>query len=118
MLKDVLVKYPADFIIRGEGEESFKELLLSIKNRSITALLKVLPIGLKDKLSKMEDRELISNLDIIPFPIRTNWTTIKIKLYIMKPPGGCPFNCAYCSSSTTKGVRYFSLERVKKTYHI
>ena len=26
---------------------------------------------------------------------------------------GCPFDCSYCLSSTIKGVRYFSLERIK-----
>ena len=27
---------------------------------------------------------------------------------------GCPFNCQYCLSSTLKGLRYFSIDRVKK----
>ena len=31
---------------------------------------------------------------------------------------GCPFNCRFCLSSTIKGVRYFSIDRVKEDLEI
>lgn len=112
--KDVLVKYPADFIIRGEGEESFKELLLSIKNRSDYSTIKGITYRSEGQIIENEDRELISNLDIIPFPYKDKLDNYKNKTIYYETSRGCPFNCAYCLSSTIKGVRYFSLERVKK----
>lgn len=111
--KDVLANYPVDFIIRGEGEESFKELLLAIKNKSSFSSIKGITYRLDEQIIENDDRELIKNLDIIPFPYQDNLSNYKNKTIYYESSRGCPFNCAYCLSSTIKGVRFFSLERVK-----
>ncbi|NLB89340.1 MAG: B12-binding domain-containing radical SAM protein, partial [Syntrophomonadaceae bacterium] len=112
--KDILAKYPVDFVIRGEGEETFKELLLSLKNKSGYSFIKGITYRHEDKIIENEDRELINNLDIIPFPYQDNLANYKNKTVYYETSRGCPFNCAYCLSSTIKGVRYFSLDRVKE----
>ena len=36
------------------------------------------------------------------------------KIVYYEASRGCPFNCKYCLSSTTHGVRFLDIERVKK----
>ncbi|MFB0972183.1 MAG: cobalamin-dependent protein, partial [Neofamilia sp.] len=103
--KELLEDNPAvDIIIRGEGEETSKELDLS----------KTYGISYRDgdKIFINPERELIKNLDDIPSPF-FDMEIQKGKLLYYEMSRGCPFKCAYCLSSTIKGVRYFSEERIK-----
>lgn len=111
--KEVLTNYPIDYIIRGEGEESLRELLMAIKNKSSYSSIKGITYREGNQIIENDDRELIKNLDIIPFPYQDNLSNYKNKTIYYETSRGCPFNCAYCLSSTIKGVRFFSLERVK-----
>ena len=36
------------------------------------------------------------------------------KIIYYESSRGCPFSCSYCISSTFKGIRYFSIDRVKR----
>ena len=58
---------------------------------------------------------LLENLDEIPSPYENlNIKEYENKIVYYESSRGCPFNCQYCLSSTLKGLRYFSIERVKK----
>ena len=39
---------------------------------------------------------------------------LKNKIAYYEGSRGCPFNCSYCLSSTTHGVRFLNIDRVKK----
>lgn len=101
-----------DFIIFGEGEETFKELLeyLSGKGKDLKSI-KGLAFRLGEEIIVNEERPLITNLDTIPFPYDLE---IPSKIVYYEASRGCPFSCKYCLSSTIKGVRFFSLERIKR----
>lgn len=87
--------FPADHIITGEGEQALHKLLTEGGEKHITA---------KDCIS----------LDEIPSPYTENRLLgSRGKLIYYESSRGCPFRCAYCMAGLTKGVRYFSLERVK-----
>ncbi|MBO8158393.1 B12-binding domain-containing radical SAM protein [Thermosyntropha sp.] len=105
-----------DFIIRGEGEITLKELLRAFCGQGSFKNVKGITYRQGDYIYHNDDRELIDDLDIIPSPYnRENIRTYyKDKIIYYETSRGCPFNCSYCLSSTMKGVRYFSLERVKK----
>ena len=60
-----------------------------------------------------EPREIISSMDSLPFPYEGEKLESNKILYY-ESSRGCPFNCQYCLSSTIPGVRFLSLERVKK----
>lgn len=104
-----------DYIIYGEGEETFKELLLELKNeKDDLRNVKGLIFRKGEEVFTNEPRPLIQDLDIIPSPFDDDLENFKNKIVYFESSRGCPFNCRFCLSSTIKGVRFFSIERVKK----
>ena len=104
-----------DFIIFGEGEITLRELLSSIINKkddyeNISGLI------YRDGNSIVQNtpRPLIKELDIIPSPYEEVGNDFENKIVYFESSRGCPFNCQFCLSSTIKGVRYFSIDRVKE----
>src|SRR5690554_1758202 len=58
-----------DIIVKGEGEETFKELLAALADRKKEALEKIPGLVYRDeegKIRENQERELICNLDTIP----------------------------------------------------
>lgn len=101
-----------DIIIRDEGEVTSKELFETLENHG--DLSKILGITYRDLhvITENPDRPLIENLDILPSPFK-DYNAPDGKMVYYEMSRGCPFKCAYCLSSTIKGVRYFSIERIK-----
>jgi len=104
-----------DFIISGEGEIPFRELLLSIfdGDRDFSSV-KGLTYREGEEIIKNPPGSLLKNLDMIPSPYVEIDKSLEKKIVYYESSRGCPFNCQFCLSSTIKGVRYFSLERVKE----
>lgn len=111
---ELLAENPAiDYVIRGEGEMTLWELLPCIQ--SGISPEDIAGVSYRQQgIVENQERPLIQNLDDIPFPYENNLAAYKNKIIYYETSRGCPFNCSYCLSSTIKGVRYFSLERVKK----
>ena len=107
-----------DIIVKGEGEETFKELLAALADRKKEALEKIPGLVYRDeegKIRENQERELICNLDTIPFPYsEEEMAGLRNKIIYYEASRGCPYNCSYCLSSTIKGVRAFPLQRVKE----
>lgn len=58
---------------------------------------------------------LIEDLDSLPSPYTNEMVgTLNNKIVYYETSRGCPFACSYCLSSTFNGVRYYSMDRVKK----
>lgn len=103
-----------DFVVKGEGEITFKELLeFLVEGKGSLHKIKGILFRQGNKVEENPDRELIKDLDIIPFPYCDD-EDLANKIVYFEASRGCPFKCQYCLSSTIKGVRYFSLERVKR----
>jgi radical SAM superfamily enzyme YgiQ (UPF0313 family) len=106
LARDTMKQSCADYGVIGEGEKTAVELMGCIeKEKSIE---KVKGIAYKNKINP--GRELINNLDEIPFPA---WDLMKPENYPQAYHGaaakrnpvapitssrGCPFNCYFCSS--------------------
>ena len=101
----------ADFCIIGEGEITLLELVNAIKNKTPLNEIKGLAFKQNDDIIINEPRDLIENLDELPFPA---WHLIPPNLYPQDPHGheyirapyapimttrGCPFKCSYCAST-------------------
>lgn len=101
-------------VVKGEGEETLKELLQHIHHGK--SLNSVQGICWRDQTGIIDnqDRELIRDLDAIPSPYQGDLTPYKGRLVYYESSRGCPFNCSYCLSSTLRGVRVFSMDRVKR----
>lgn len=106
-----------DFLIKGEGEESFVELLDRLDAGQ--DLTDVPGIGFKhDGVIVDNDFQLIKDLDAIPFPDRDLVSGIDYGYAhqgIPLTPGkfttictsrGCPFRCTYCSCTVLSKGRW------------
>ena len=110
-----LLKVPEiDFIVIGEGERTFKQLLDYHSGR--IALDEVTGIAyLEDgKLKatapgpKLDLRELPS-----PFRFEEDISHLGNRVTYIETSRGCPFSCQFCLSSIEVGVRYFNRDAVK-----
>jgi len=112
---ELMERYPfIDYIIRGEGEEPFKELLTRLAEKPIH-LEKVPALVYRDIDGEIIVNNYGSNLKDVPRPYYPReLSKLDNKIIYYETSRGCPFNCSYCLSSTTRGVRYFSLKRVKE----
>ncbi|MBU2633614.1 MAG: B12-binding domain-containing radical SAM protein [Nanoarchaeota archaeon] len=117
-----------DFVVCSEGEKTFPELLNSIKNKSVKSV-KGIAYRNGEKIKVNPSREMIQNLDEIPWPARDLLPMEKyLKMASLMPmpypntnilvSKGCPGNCLFCQPVLRKltghKVRYRSVENVIK----
>lgn len=104
-----------DYILSGEGEAAFYQLLSSFKNQSISPdNIKSLSYRDGDHIVEGEVYAVIEDLNKIESPYSEEMLcTTGNKIVYYESSRGCPFDCSYCLSSTFKGVRYLAIERVK-----
>jgi anaerobic magnesium-protoporphyrin IX monomethyl ester cyclase len=109
--KETIANKEVDFVVKGEGEITLKELLKAIENNMPLKGLKGLLFKEADVIVENDERELIDNLDLLPFPARGIFENIPYKypdsLYAECAPiitsRGCPGRCTYCNSSSIFG---------------
>ncbi|MCK5812001.1 MAG: DUF4080 domain-containing protein [Clostridiales bacterium] len=101
----LLNNYPIDVIIRGEGEN----VISNVINGDYTFGCAYI----KDGTIHDTGYAILNDLEDIPF-IYTPEFFMKNsnKIIYYEASRGCPYQCVYCLSSTSKGIRYLSLNRV------
>jgi len=115
-----LLEFPyIDFLMHGEGEETFKNLLLALPDGDLNSIPN---ISYRDADGKTQTTavETPCKLDEFPSPYLDGWfdnlvedKTIRYNA-ILETSRGCPHQCAYCDWGILKSkTRYFSVERVK-----
>ena len=111
---DIMKKNPlVDFIVFGEGEETFRQLMDCLSGNRDLAEVDGLVWRSEGKVLSNQERLTIS-LDSIPFPYESGLEALHNKIIYYETSRGCPYHCQYCLSSTTGRVRFLSLDRVKK----
>lgn len=86
----------ADYIICGEGEQTFAELVHRLESGQVP-----------------EKRVLYGEpveMDTIPF-VYDDLADLKNRIIYYESSRGCPFQCQYCLSSIEKRVHFHSMER-------
>lgn len=109
---NILKELPGEYIIEGEGEKTYKEFVeYKLGMKSIEEIR-----GLyykKDNEVVINGKRPLMNMEEIVFPYDEN-ENLDNKIVYYEASRGCPFNCKYCLSSTTHGVRFLNIERVKR----
>lgn len=105
-----------DFVIFGEGEHAFSELLQNLEGGGDFASIKGLIWKDSGNVVSNPGRELITELDSLPFPCKKIEDIGRYRLHsyidfgkksaTMITSRGCPFKCLYCSSHLTMGTKY------------
>jgi len=113
-LPDESLQY-ADYVVRGEGEETIVELLEHLESDKPLDTIKGLSFKRDDKCVHNPARELINNLNEAPIPdfsIVYKWE--KSRVVPVATSRGCPFACRFCSVIQMFGrqYRHKSLERI------
>ncbi|MDD5565769.1 MAG: radical SAM protein [Candidatus Omnitrophica bacterium] len=109
---ETLRDYPEfDFIVSGEGEETFFDLYNSLScgkpGAGVIAGLSFLEDG---TIKTNPSREKIHNLDGLPFPA---WESFPLaKEYPVMTSRGCPFECIFCANPNGRVLRARSAESV------
>lgn len=104
--KDMFSLTGADYIVRGEGEETLLELLNCIEQKQALHTIRGLSYRQKNKIYHNPERSLIKDLSILPFPAfdlilsYVNGTQSKNLDEVQYCASrGCPFGCIFCSAN-------------------
>lgn len=128
--EDILKSKDVDYAVRGEGENTFLELVKVLEKGSTLSarqsIQEIQGLSYKDATSKQintPDRPFLENLDELPFPDKNliiEEQKAKATYGIIFCSRGCPYRCNYCNTAAIWGrkVRYHSvpniIEEIKK----
>lgn len=104
-----------DVVVRGEGEQTFLELLRVWKNGSNLRGIAGITWREEGALVVNTDRMLPKDLKYLPDAYTVD-EAFAGRLVYVETSRGCPFSCQYCMSSTVPGVRFLPPERFRQIF--
>lgn len=99
-----------DFIIRGEGELVYEDLMGSLLHHTSLRAVKGLTYREGDEIVIGEDREKME-MALVPYPYDEE-EDLTGKLSYIEASRGCPYRCSYCLSSSDHDLRFLPYEEV------
>lgn len=122
--KLLLKNFPVDYVVIGDGERSLVELLNRLDNKGDVKNVKGIAFLLGSRLCKTQERQKVTNLDLLPYPafhlfkdfdkkinavsnerkgmpnfiLGKRCTTLKNALLLLSSRG-CIYNCNFCPMS-------------------
>jgi anaerobic magnesium-protoporphyrin IX monomethyl ester cyclase len=112
---DMMVRNRAvDCIVRGEGEEICRELLLALRDGTPLDDIAGITYREGEEVVANPERDAIAELDRLPSPFAAGLVDLTKPLVYYETSRGCPFSCAFCMSSIDSGVRSFPMDRIRR----
>lgn len=101
-------------VLRGEGEETFRETLDAFSDGSPLTVASVRGLSFRSEgfIIHNLDRE-VCDMNTLKFAYNPD-EDFSNRIIYYESSRGCPFNCSYCLSSVDKKVRFKDLDRVKE----
>ena len=103
---EYVTKHPAiDYVVRGEGEHTFRELIEYLDGNKVSKSIKEIDgISYKNNEGRIlhnKDRKLEPNLDNFPMPRRDllddrKYVYLGARVAQLESSRGCPHNCKFC----------------------
>ena len=112
----VLERLPeVDGVMKGEGEQTFCDLLHFYQEKTADGLQNMKGIVYREQTGQIVENEWRKTMDLskVPFVYET-MELFEHKIIYYETSRGCPFSCSYCLSSIDKCLRFRDLELVKK----
>jgi radical SAM superfamily enzyme YgiQ (UPF0313 family) len=111
---ETLNEFACDFVVIGEGEQTFFDLITALKKSQPLDLIPGIAYKDNGKISINQPRELIRDLDQLPFPAKD---LLPLEKYYLPPTKrirkdnatnmitsrGCPYNCNFCMAKKVWG---------------
>lgn len=109
-----LDNYQIDYLISGEGEVAFEQLLSCLENNQAVKIQ-----GISTKINRDYRQTKPVNLQYIeslesPYLLKRDQMDMDKRILYFETSRGCPYQCQYCLSSLEKGLRFFSLDYLKQ----
>jgi radical SAM superfamily enzyme YgiQ (UPF0313 family) len=106
-MPEEVIENGSDYAVRGEGEKTIIELINAIEGKCALEDVDGLSFIKEGKFIHNKDRELIENLDDMPFP---DWSLLEnhkeINYIPIQTSRGCPYDCKFCSVIKVFGRKY------------
>jgi len=122
--QEILTSPDIDYVVQGEGEITFPELVGALGSGSAVEAIRGLVWKKGNEVQVNEPRQFIPDLDTIPFPA---WQLIHLKKYFRATRSGtlrcrryapiitsrgCPYGCTFCHRIFGRRIRFRSLDNV------
>jgi len=122
--EEVLLREIADIVIRGEGEQTLLQTVISLDRGDSLDDIKGISYIRNGEIRHNPDRGILEDLDSLPYP---DWHSLNLKHYTRYPmlgiynrlvlpvqaSRGCPYNCLFCSQDKFyKKPRYRKIKKV------
>lgn len=111
---------PADIIVRGEGEETFVDLIRAIEEKRDLSQVHGISYRQGEIVHHTEERPLVENLDDLPFPayhllppIERYQPLNRSYVFSILASRGCSYRCIFCSAN-----RQWKYQRRRSTENI
>ncbi|MCH1627558.1 B12-binding domain-containing radical SAM protein [Fredinandcohnia quinoae] len=104
-----------DYIVIGEGEQTFKQLLTNLDSGQNPDEISGLAYCKDGRTIINPQRNKIDLKDLpSPFRFEEDLSQLSKRVTYIETSRGCPFSCQFCLSSIEVGVRYFDREKIKE----
>lgn len=111
--KNVLENYPfVDYVLSGEGEESFPLLLDTICDNGDFSRVYGLSYRIGDEIVSVPEKECKGTP---PTPYSDKYfENLNGRITYLETSRGCPYRCAFCLSGRCSPLRFFDMDYVKE----